>query len=133
MTRDSAFADLRTIDDLNGFLGGPGGAPRLLYKHSLTCGTSGWAMEELRDLASTAGQDVRIGIVLVQPGRDVSNEIARRFGVRHESPQILLVHDGKAVWVASHHSVTARAASEAIDRLRQDATSLPSPTPGPGL
>lgn len=39
--------------------------------------------------------------------RPVSNEIAARLGVKHESPQAILVRGGKAVWHASHRQVTA--------------------------
>ena len=34
--------------------------------------------------------------------RDVSNEIAESFGVRHESPQVLLIKNGKSIFDASH-------------------------------
>ena len=37
--------------------------------------------------------------------RNVSNEIASRFGVTHQSPQIILVKDGKSVYNASHESI----------------------------
>ena len=39
--------------------------------------------------------------------RDVSNEIARRFNVYHESPQLILIKNGKAVYDASHSSIDA--------------------------
>lgn len=112
------LVELRTIDDLNRFLEAAPDEPVLLYKHSLTCGTSGWAMEEVRDLLGPDGPGVRIGLVLVQAARDVSNDIARRFSLRHESPQLLLVHDGIVAWTASHYRVTAQAAAEALSRVR---------------
>jgi bacillithiol system protein YtxJ len=114
----NALVELRTIDDLNDFLASAQDEPVLLYKHSLTCGTSGWAMEEVRELLGPDGPGVRIGLVLVQAARDVSNDIARRFSVRHESPQLLLVHEGNLAWSASHYRVTAQAAAEALGRLR---------------
>ena len=39
--------------------------------------------------------------------RNISNEIASRFGVQHQSPQIILICDGKAVYNASHESIEA--------------------------
>jgi bacillithiol system protein YtxJ len=40
--------------------------------------------------------------------RNVSNEIASRFGVYHQSPQIILVKDGKAIYDRSHESIEAK-------------------------
>jgi bacillithiol system protein YtxJ len=40
--------------------------------------------------------------------RDVSNEIAHRFGVVHQSPQIIVIKEGKAIYDTSHESIDAR-------------------------
>ncbi len=106
------LTELNTIDELDAFLEGP--SPVLIYKHSLTCGTSGMALEEVRELLAGPPIGARAGIVLVQPARAVSNEIARRFGVRHESPQALLVDGNRVVWHASHFRVTAGDVRDAV-------------------
>jgi bacillithiol system protein YtxJ len=41
-------------------------------------------------------------------------ELARRTGVRHESPQVLLLRGGRAAWSASHAAVTAEAVERAL-------------------
>jgi bacillithiol system protein YtxJ len=110
------LVELHTLEDLDRLLDEPSGAPVLIYKHSITCGTSGMALEEIGDLAAGPSIGARIGVVMVQPARDVSNDIARRFGVRHESPQVLLVQAGKVVWQASHYRVTAESISAALAR-----------------
>jgi len=38
---------------------------------------------------------------------DISNEIATRFGVVHQSPQLIVIKDGKAVYNDSHESIDA--------------------------
>jgi bacillithiol system protein YtxJ len=45
--------------------------------------------------------------------RDISNEIVIRFGVVHQSPQLILIKDGKAVYNASHSDI----ASEDLERF----------------
>ncbi|MEM7357326.1 MAG: monothiol bacilliredoxin BrxC family protein [Acidobacteriota bacterium] len=50
----------------------------------------------------------------MQNARDVSNEIAQRTGVKHESPQALLMRDGTVTWHASHWSIQAEALQEAL-------------------
>jgi bacillithiol system protein YtxJ len=39
----------------------------------------------------------------------VSQQIAARSGVEHESPQIIVFQRGAVVWNASHHDITAEA------------------------
>ncbi|WP_312067016.1 monothiol bacilliredoxin BrxC family protein, partial [Exiguobacterium sp.] len=41
-----------------------------------------------------------------QEARTVSNDIAEHYNVRHESPQVLFIQDGKSVWTASHYDIT---------------------------
>jgi bacillithiol system protein YtxJ len=106
--------ELNTVADLDALLADP--SPVLIYKHSLTCGTSGMALEEVRELLDGPPIGARAAIVLVQPAREVSNEIARRLGVRHESPQALIVSDNRVLWHASHFRVTAESIREALQR-----------------
>ena len=39
--------------------------------------------------------------------RDISNEIANRFNVYHQSPQLLLIKEGKSVYDVSHDEIDA--------------------------
>jgi bacillithiol system protein YtxJ len=54
--------------------------------------------------------------VTAQTHRDVSNAISARLGVRHQTPQALLVRNGLVVWSASHFRVTANAVQDAINQ-----------------
>ena len=58
--------------------------------------------------------DVTYAMVTVQTHRNVSNAVTSRLGVRHATPQALLVREGRVVWSASHFRVTAAAMAEAI-------------------
>ena len=53
-------------------------------------------------------------IIEIQRARDVSGAVAERTGVRHQSPQALLIRDGKVVWYASHYSIQATAIDQAL-------------------
>jgi bacillithiol system protein YtxJ len=91
----------------------------LVFKHSFSCGTSAEALDELvehlnDDLVSSGGPDTRYAIVTVQTHREVSNAVAARLGVRHETPQALLIRNGRVVWAASHFRVTAEAVKKAL-------------------
>lgn len=63
---------------------------------------------------SLEDQPPQYAMVTVQTHRAVSNAIAQKLGVRHETPQALLVKSGRVVWSASHFRVTAAAVDDAL-------------------
>jgi bacillithiol system protein YtxJ len=95
--------------------------PLVIFKHSRSCGTSAQAFDELLEHLDASDSDVRYAIVTVQTHRDVSSAVSRMLGVRHETPQALIVQDGQVVWSASHFRVTAEAVNAAIKRLQSSA------------
>ncbi len=67
----------------------------------------------------------RLYSVNVVDSRDVAQQIARDTGVRHESPQVLvLAPEGKVLWHASHHSIDDQALAVAAEQagMRTGAT-----------
>ena len=88
----------------------------LLFKHSVTCGTSAQAHDELVTYFSDGQHTTQPAMVTVQTHPDVSDAVATRLNVRHETPQVLLIQEGRVVWEASHFYVTAQIVKEAIDR-----------------
>jgi bacillithiol system protein YtxJ len=61
-----------------------------------------------------------IVLVEVQRSRELSNEIENRLGVRHESPQVIVLRNGQVVWDASHFKVTADAVADAVSKARTE-------------
>jgi bacillithiol system protein YtxJ len=102
------------LDELDRVLAASSDRPLLLFKYSATCGTSAEALDELVAHLNESKADATYAMVTVQTHRDVSNEVARRLGVRHETPQALLIRDGRVIWSASHFRVTAAALEEAL-------------------
>jgi bacillithiol system protein YtxJ len=82
--------------------------PVVLFKHSEHCSISSWAYRELETLSDP------IKLVVVQSARTLSNEISTRMGIKHESPQAIVLRNGKPVWTGSHGQVTAAAITQAI-------------------
>ena len=86
----------------------------IVYKHSPVCGLSDRARHEAeRFLSDHPGQEIHE--VNVIEDRHLSDYIETRTGIRHESPQILVLRDGKAVWSASHSRVTAQAIASNVE------------------
>lgn len=88
----------------------------LVFKHSLTCPISHAAFREFEQfLASRPANDaVRYELIEIQNARPASNAVAERTGIRHESPQALLLEDGKVRWHASHWDITRSSLGRAI-------------------
>jgi bacillithiol system protein YtxJ len=82
--------------------------PVLVFKHSRTCGVSCEALDELHAHVERSDAGVAYKVITVQSHRVVSDEAAARFGIRHETPQAILLRDGRPVWNASHFRITAR-------------------------
>jgi bacillithiol system protein YtxJ len=112
---------LSTVEELDAAIAASASRPVLIFKHSATCGTSAMASEELDDLIAGAPLHADIYLVRIQATRALSNEIERRLGVRHESPQILLIRDGKVVWSATHYRVTAANIAAAVEQFATQA------------
>ncbi len=83
-----------------------------LLKHSLTCPISHAAYKEYEKYANET-QEVPTKYLTVQDSRALSNEIAERFQIKHESPQAILFSNGEAVWNASHWKITNRSLASA--------------------
>ena len=81
--------------------------PVLVFKHSRTCVISCEALDELRVHVERAEAGVSYKLITVQSHRRVSDEATARFGIRHETPQAILLRDGRPVWNASHFRITA--------------------------
>ena len=77
--------------------------PFVVFKHSMACPISHWADRCLADAEETLGAPVYR--VVVQTHRALSNRIAGDLDVRHETPQAIVVHRGRAVWHASHYAI----------------------------
>ena len=80
--------------------------PVLIFKHSTRCSISRFALKQFENEFDLEGIVDAYFLDLIEH-RAVSNEIASRFGVYHQSPQLLLIKDGKSVYDVSHGDIDA--------------------------
>jgi bacillithiol system protein YtxJ len=100
------LADTKALDNL---LDNSKRRPVVIFKHSNSCPISAAAYREMQQL------DNEVVLVEVQSAREVSRELADITGIRHESPQVIVLRNGKAVWNASHFGVKAREVAKALE------------------
>jgi bacillithiol system protein YtxJ len=105
---------LTTPEALEACLAASHQAPVFILKHSTACPISHSAHRRFADFLASDDALPAAYIVKVIEDRPISNAIAGQLGVRHASPQLLLVKDGTAVWDTSHTSIEAATIQEAL-------------------
>jgi bacillithiol system protein YtxJ len=80
--------------------------PILIFKHSTRCGISRMVLRRFENEFDLEEKIIPYFLDLLEH-RDISNAIAQQFNVTHQSPQILIIEDGKAVYNTSHDSIEA--------------------------
>jgi len=81
----------------------------LIFKHSTRCPISSMALNNFNKGWDIAEEQIPVYFLDILNYRSLSNEIADRFGVQHESPQILYINDGKCTYNASHMAISPSA------------------------
>ena len=102
------FLKVGDSNELENLLNNSKERPIVVFKHSNSCPISAVAYREMQAL------DSDVVLVEVQSAREVSRQLADLTGVRHESPQVIVLRNGKAVWNASHYEVTAREVAKVL-------------------
>lgn len=86
----------------------------IIFKHSPTCPISLFAQREVtRFCEQTPGAPVYL--ISVRRQRDVARHVAQQTGVRHESPQIVVLSRGDVIASASHDAITAEWIASAVN------------------
>lgn len=78
----------------------------ILFKHSTICPVSSRAWREVQNYIKESSDEVMVGMIKVIESRPVSNQVTVDLGLKHQSPQVLLVRERKVLWHASHQEVT---------------------------
>jgi bacillithiol system protein YtxJ len=91
--------------------------PVLIFKHSTTCPISHAAKSRLETKWDFAADAIAPYYLDLLSFRAVSNEIAAKFGVHHESPQAILLHNGEVIYDDSHLDISVAALHQGIEAI----------------
>ena len=78
--------------------------PQVIFKHSTRCSISSVALQRLQKAQQPEGLDFYFLDLLAH--RSLSNKVVEVFGVHHESPQVLVIKQGKCVFDESHLGIS---------------------------
>lgn len=100
------WKELNQISKLDEIIAHSTSKPSIIFKHSTRCSNSRMSLKQFEQ--EFALQDkIDIWLLDLLNHREISSEIAARFQVRHESPQLLFIKNGICIYHASHHLIEA--------------------------
>ncbi len=88
--------------------------PVAVFKHSTRCSISSMAKSRLEREWQGNEPSFPIYYLDLIAHRDVSNAIAVDSGIEHQSPQLIVLKDGKPVYDGSHNMIQARQAIASV-------------------
>lgn len=86
--------------------------PQVIFKHSTRCSISSMALNRLE--REDAPDNTTFYYLDLIKHRDISNAIADKFNVYHESPQILIIKNGECVYDESHQGINMSEIAEQV-------------------
>ncbi len=94
------------------------GKPQVILKHSNQCGTSFFAKKNLEMIDGKYLEGVDLYLVDVISQRGLSTILGEKVGVRHQSPQLIVLFNGKVIWHGSHQHVNEENLIKALNYAR---------------
>ncbi|CAA7197488.1 MULTISPECIES: bacillithiol system redox-active protein YtxJ [Chryseobacterium] len=77
-----------------------------LFKHSTSCFISKMVLKNFERDFESIEVDTDMYFLDLKAHRSISNKIAEEFEIRHESPQLLVLENGKVINNASHEDIS---------------------------
>ncbi len=99
------FIPFVSIDTLNEIETKSNSKPVLIFKHSTRCGISSMVWRRFKSKVKEYKDQLDCYYLDLLTFRDISNEIASRYDIVHQSPQLIVIKNGVAVANASHYDI----------------------------
>lgn len=93
--------------------------PALIFKHSTRCSISAKSLAGFEKNWKMNDEDCDLYFLDLLTFRAVSNKVAERSGVAHQSPQVIVIYEGQAVYSSSHQAISAKEIRKVILKLNK--------------
>lgn len=103
-----AWNELTSLEQVSEIASESRQIPVIIFKHSTRCGISRMALKGFESGYAIDPEKAKPYYLDLLNHRDISNAVADTFGVYHESPQLILIKDGKAIYHESHGDISAK-------------------------
>lgn len=108
--------ECHSIADFQALLDASESRPVFLYKHSTACGISAWAQIQFTRFAEQDNRPLYARILVLER-RELSDLIAEKTGIRHQSPQVIALRHGRAVAALSRREISKMALTSLLVRI----------------
>ncbi len=112
------MTEITTMDQMDAALAASAEHPVFIFKHSTACPVSAGALRRTHEYIAkceSAGAELPpFYMIKVIEARPVSKALAEKIGVEHQSPQILLLDQGRVAWHTSHFDINGENIEKAI-------------------
>lgn len=79
----------------------------MIFKHSTRCSISSSALNRVERNWNNQQDDVKVKPYFLDliAHRNISNEIAKKWNVEHQSPQVLVIKNGECIYAETHMGI----------------------------
>lgn len=105
------ITDIKMLEEISQ---GSSERPAAILKHSTSCGISRMVLRQFEKDYDIDPEKVDLYFLDLLRYREISNKIASKFNVPHESPQLIILKEGKVVHDASHGAITSESLNQFI-------------------
>lgn len=88
--------------------------PVAIFKHSTRCSISRFVWNQFQKEYDIPNDKIELYFLDLLAHRSISDEVAQKFNVVHQSPQLIVIKDGKVVFSASHEDINANSLKQFI-------------------
>lgn len=82
-------------------------APVMIFKHSTRCSISSSALNRVERNWNNEQDDIKVKPYYLDliAYRNISNEIAKKWNIEHQSPQVLIIKNGTCIYTETHMGI----------------------------
>jgi bacillithiol system protein YtxJ len=100
------WIELTTLEQLDEIVSLSAAHTCVIFKHSTRCIVSRTALKQF-EMEFVPNDKIKLFYLDLLSFRPISNAIAERFNIEHQSPQIIVIKNGKVVFSTSHSDIDA--------------------------
>lgn len=107
---------LESEDQLNNLISNSKKKPKVIFKHSTRCGISRMVLKNFESGYTLNDDDASFYLLDLLNNRELSNTIASRLNIMHQSPQVIVIDNEEIIHTDSHHGIDIKKVEQLIKK-----------------
>jgi bacillithiol system protein YtxJ len=105
---------LESVDQLDNIINNSTIKPKVIFKHSTRCGISRMVLNQFEKGYESNEDEVTYYFLDLLNYREVSNAVAEKLNVVHQSPQLIILYDKEILHIESHQGIDIKKVQEIV-------------------